>query len=291
MGALDLFFSFRAARRRVVPVAFKMAKRVFINEILGRQFVFDFHKHTRLYARADFGSPILAYYLGLYEEASMNFLVRYLRPQDVVADVGANVGVYSVLAAGACGARVHAFEPVSSAHGALQDNIALNALQDRIAVHKSGVGAERATAFITTSRKGSNAISIDTGNGPVEQIEVNPLDLVLASDPPELIKIDVEGYEDQVLLGAEGILGSGKVNVVIVEGIARVAGDDARIERCFAILASHGFVLCTYDVMTNRISQCLAGQRPFVGADDENFLFIRDVARARDRLAPAAQGA
>jgi FkbM family methyltransferase len=286
MGALDVFFRFRAARRRAVPVVARMAKRVFFNQILKRHFVFDFHGGTRLYARPDFGSPILAYYLGLYEDASMNFLVRYLRPGDGFADVGANVGVYTVLAAGVCGARVHAFEPVSTAYRALQDNVALNALAERVSLHKSGVGSHRATAFITTSRKGSNAILPGTADGPVEPIEVTPLDDVLAADPPEMIKIDVEGYEDEVLLGSIKLLASGKVNVVIVEGIAR--GDDAGIGRCFATLASQGFRLCVFDPASNAVAECRDGERRFVGPDDENFLFIRDLACARSRLTQRA---
>ena len=286
MGALDVFFRFRAARRRPVPVAARMAKRVFLNQILNRHFVFAFHGGTRLYARPDFGSPILAYYLGLYEDASMNFLVRYLRPDDGFADVGANVGVYTVLAAGVCDARAHAFEPVSTAYRALQDNVALNALSERVSLHKNGVGSRRATAFITTSRKGSNAILPGTADGPVESIEVTPLDDVLAADPPELIKIDVEGYEDEVLLGSVKVLASGKVNVVIFEGIAR--GDDAGIDRCFATLAAHGFRLCVFDPASNAITECPDGERRFVGPDDENFLFIRDLVRARSRLAQRA---
>ena len=286
MGALDVFFRFRAARRRPVPVAARMLRRVFLHQFLQRHFVFDFHGGTRLHARPDFGSPILAYYLGLYEDASMNFLVRYLRPGDGFADVGANVGVYTVLAGGVCGARAHAFEPVSTAYRALQDNVALNALADRVSLHKSGVGSHRATAFITTSRKGSNAIALGMADGPVEQIEVTPLDDVLAADPPEMIKIDVEGYEDEVLLGSVKVLASGKVNVVIFEGIAR--GDDAGIDRSFATLAAHGFRLCVFDPASNAIAECAGGERRFVGPDDENFLFIRDLARARSRLAQRA---
>jgi FkbM family methyltransferase len=283
MGALDVFFRFRAARRRAVPVAARMAKRFFVNQILNRHFVFDFHGGTRLYARPDFGSPILAFYLGLYEDASMNFLLRYLRPDDVFADVGANVGVYTVLAAGVCGARAHAFEPVSTAYRALQDNVSLNSLEDRVFLHKSGVGSHHSTAFITTSRKGSNAISPGTDDGPVEQIEVTPLDDVL-TDPPEMIKIDVEGYEEQVLLGAVKVLSSGRVNVVVLEGISRAAGDDARIERCFAVLDAYGFRPCTFDPTADSITECPRGERRYVGPDDENFLFVRDLARARSRL-------
>jgi FkbM family methyltransferase len=284
MGAFDVFFRFHAARRRFVTVTARIATRLFINQVLQREFVFSFYKNTRLHARSDFGSPILAFYLGLYEESSMKFLIKYLRPDDVFVDVGANVGVYTVLAAGVCGARVHAFEPVSLAYRALQDNVSLNGLKDRVTLHKCGVGSQRSAAFITTSRKGSNAISIGNGHGPVEEIEINALDQMLGADVPEMIKVDVEGYEEQVLLGAINLLTSGRVNVVIVEGIARHVGDDVRIERCFATLAGCGFKLCTFDPATEVVFECPAGERPFAGPDDENFLFVRDLARARNRL-------
>src|SRR5688572_25821870 len=66
---------------------------------------------------------------GLGEFAEMAFVLHLLRPQDLFADVGANIGSYSILASGVSGAHSIAVEPVPETYGMLLRNIALNGLQ------------------------------------------------------------------------------------------------------------------------------------------------------------------
>jgi FkbM family methyltransferase len=253
-----------------------------VRRIVNRPFSFTLFGNVRLYARFDFGSPILAYYLGLYEEASMHFLLRYLRPDDTFADVGANVGIYTVLAAGAAGARVHAFEPFSVAHGALTQNVSLNALEGHVTLHRQGVGAAAGAAFITTMHKGSNHIAAAGADEPLEAIDVVTLADALGADMPAAIKIDVEGYEEQVLRGARAVLSSPRANVVIIEAINR---GDAQVASCVSLLEQHGFTMCTFDPHSNALAECPQGSHAFVGPNDENYLFVKDLATARRRIA------
>jgi FkbM family methyltransferase len=254
-----------------------------LNRSLGRQFVFRLHEHARMKIHYDYGSPVLAYYLGLYEHASMNFMLRYLRPGDVFADVGANLGVYSILAAGISGATVHAFEPVTSAREALVDNVRLNGIRDRVTVHPVGVGATAGMALITTDRHGANTIVRGGRESNFEEIEVVRLDSVMASTPPVLIKIDVEGFEEEVLRGAETILADPRVNALLVEAICRQAGDAERIVRIVRLLECMGFLAYCFDPHSGNLSRCI-GTCEFVGPDDENVLFIRDAEEAMRRL-------
>src|SRR6185295_2090869 len=50
-------------------------------------------------------------YAGLHEFHDMMLLLHFLRPGDIFLDMGANIGSYSLLAAGVAGATAHAFEP------------------------------------------------------------------------------------------------------------------------------------------------------------------------------------
>jgi FkbM family methyltransferase len=287
VGPFILFSRFPCARRRVFSVSARIAM-LSANRIINRTFPFTLFGNVKLYARFDFGSPILAYYLGLYEEASMNFLIRYLQPEDTFADVGANVGIYTVLAGGAAGARVHAFEPFSAAYEALTQNVALNALGRRATLHRQGIGASAGTAFITTTRKGSNRIANAHADETLEQIEVVTLDDALGDDVPSAIKIDVEGYEEPALLGAQRLLGSPTCNAVIVEAISRDDHGGERVARCVAILERHGFKACTFNPRTNALVECRPRVPDFVGPNDENYLFVKDVEAARRRLSQAA---
>jgi FkbM family methyltransferase len=286
VGPFILFSRFPCARRRVFSVSARIAM-LSANRILNRTFPFTLFGNVKLYARFDFGSPILAYYLGLYEESSMHFLIRYLKPQDSFADVGANVGIYTVLAAGVAGARVHAFEPFSAAYEALAQNVALNALESRATLHRQGVGASAGTAFVTTIHKGANRIVDADAGDAVEKTEIVTLDDALGDDVPAAIKIDVEGYEEQVLMGAQQVLSSPQCNAVIVEAIsARDHGE--RVNRCVAVLERLGFKVCAFNPHSNVLLECRPGMPQFVGPNDENYLFVKDVEAARQRIGEKA---
>ena len=81
-------------------------------------------------------------YCGLHEFAEMAFTLHLLRAGDLFADIGANVGNYTVLAAGVCGARVVAVEPGVDARAALAKNITLNGVGDRVSVEAARLVVE-----------------------------------------------------------------------------------------------------------------------------------------------------
>src|SRR5688500_1226967 len=114
--------------RQRLTVFRRFLRLQFMWRLLGRPFELQLLRGLSMLARKDFGSSVLAYYLGLYEPGSMRFLLDFLRPGDRFADIGANVGVYSLLAAGMCGADVDAFEPVGEAARACRENLRLNSL-------------------------------------------------------------------------------------------------------------------------------------------------------------------
>ena len=70
-------------------------------------------------------------YCGLHEFADMAFVMHALCPEDLFADIGANVGSYSVLAAGVADACVIAAEPSPVTFAHLQDNIRVNGLEKK----------------------------------------------------------------------------------------------------------------------------------------------------------------
>lgn len=157
-------------------------------------------------------------YVGLHEVDEMGFVLHWLRAGDRFADVGANVGGYSVLAAGAAGAEVVAFEPVPATHQRLLRNIAINRLGDRVDARLNGVGAaaERLT-FTADGDAANHALAPgEVAAGPTCEVEVVTLDQVLGDAPPALVKIDVEGLEERVLAGAAGILADPRLQAVVI---------------------------------------------------------------------------
>ena len=170
-------------------------------------------------------------YVGLHEFIDMIFLLHFLRPGDLFLDVGANVGSYTILASGVCKARTAAFEPDPDTARHLMTNIQVNSLNNIVTVYQVVVGAENVTVRFT--------LGLDTVNqvaGPhVASARVAPqkcLDNVLAGQNPTMMKIDVEGYEEEVLKGAQDALSNSALMAIELETVS---------ENSHQMLTKYGF--------------------------------------------------
>lgn len=128
----------------------------------------------------------------------------------VFADVGAHLGYYAVRMAGRCG-RVVAFEPNPKSRAKLLKNIELNGLRN-VAVLPYACGEARYRAKLYPAGSGSTLLEGFVNAEPIE-VEVVPLDEAL--DRVDLAKIDVEGYEWNVLQGARRLIETWKPALVI----------------------------------------------------------------------------
>lgn len=131
------------------------------------------------------------------------------RPGDVVLEAGANVGVFTVMLARwvAPGGRVYAFEPAPDTRGALEDHLALNGAQIGVTVVPEALGSERGESdFYVEETSGQNTLSKTHSRIPGAKrvsVSVNTIDAFCEANgiTPNLIKIDVEGFEHTVLRG------------------------------------------------------------------------------------------
>lgn len=140
-----------------------------------------------------------SYWLGSYEPEIQALLQETVRPGDVVFDVGANVGFFSVLAA-RLGAKVYAFEPVPQNASRIARNAARN-----------GLDIEVVPAAVWDSADGVALVPGESlsewhaeGGGGILSITLD--DFIRTHDAPDVLKIDVEGAEGRVLRGAAALL-------------------------------------------------------------------------------------
>ena len=168
----------------------------------------------------------------LYEPDIAEVMIRAIEPGDVVLDVGANIGFFSLLMALLAGpaGQVVSFEPAADNLVRLQHNIALNGLQSITVVAQpaSDVAGE-VTFHLNSDNSGGHSIWDPGRFPPNTQSRANPrtvslrattIDAELARlglGPPKLIKIDTEGAEHAVLRGATGLLAGRKVPYIIAE--------------------------------------------------------------------------
>ena len=160
-----------------------------------------------------------------------------LRDGGLFVDVGANVGTYTIWAA-ECGAEVIALEPAADTFGLLQDNVALNGYQ--VAAIQAAAGDRCGTARFTAGRDAGNRLDPD---GPVETRLVT-IDSLIGGRHVAGMKVDVEGFEIDVLRGCTRALSERRIGLIQLEwnAMSQMAlGADRR--PVADLLAQHGYQL------------------------------------------------
>ena len=147
--------------------------------------------------------------LGEFEIDDLHHFVECVRPGDVVFDIGANVGAYSLpIAKAAPTSRVFAFEPIPLNAALLNASRLVNRLAN-LRVEEKCVSDSSGTAYFSISTDSAYSSMIDTQRkSELERVQceaVSLSDFCTGTDTPapQLIKIDVEGAELRVLDGAE----------------------------------------------------------------------------------------
>lgn len=174
----------------------------------------------------DKGLERAIYYFGEYEAGTASVLKSILCKGDVFLDVGANIGFLSCIAARLVGdgGFVYAVEPNPEIYKILEKNIALNKLEN-INPFNFALGAEVSKARIYDNlRTNRGSASLIPPKGISEQsgkeINVTTIDTLIRKRQmsiPTLLKIDVEGFELEVLKGASTLLRSSQAPILCVE--------------------------------------------------------------------------
>ena len=152
-------------------------------------------------------------------------------PDDVLVDVGANVGMYTVWAAKTRGVKVFAFEPEAQNYSLLNRNIVMNELDERVKAYCLALSDQAGLTELHLSelKAGGSCHSlgerVDFRHQPMKpafsQGSVSAkLDDLVASGavlPPTHIKIDVDGFEPKVIAGARRVLADNGLRSLLVE--------------------------------------------------------------------------
>jgi FkbM family methyltransferase len=165
------------------------------------------------------------------EQSCIEYLLKVLEPGDTFVDVGAHIGIYSVLVAAKTEAIVHSFEPNHHSFDYLKSNVKLNI--GKVITYRCALGIMRTNLRMTNYLGTENRIDY-YGNS---EVEVYPLDHYGLK--PAAIKIDTEGWEQQVLGGAQQTLRYPGLKTLILEtdGLGAKHGfDESQICRDLAAL-------------------------------------------------------
>jgi FkbM family methyltransferase len=179
-------------------IAKKLSRRVVLKRYLPREFG---------------GAPVLVspecalgywgYNLGRVDPFLLSMAKELVRPGMMVWDIGANAGLFSFAAAG-LGARVLAIEADAWLASLLHRSVLLNCMPVTVLPAAASDSLGVAALHLSEQGRASNSLS---GNGPSQNVIAITLDWLLERFPaPQLVKIDVEGFEWEVLRGASLLL-------------------------------------------------------------------------------------
>jgi len=193
------------ARALVRLARFQVRGRLFHKPTLAR-----LGERSRIWAVVHRRGSAKALYANPPDYPEMLVWRRHIQPGDLFVDVGANVGTYSIWA-GELGAETIAIEPAVDTFELLQENIRLN--RHNVTPLRAAAGSSAGVVRFTEGRDSVNRIDPE---GTTE-VPVVTVDSVVGERVVAGLKIDVEGFEIDVLRGAEKALAEHRIQLIQLE--------------------------------------------------------------------------
>jgi len=210
--------------------------------------------NVNFYARKGLTGITGNIYTGLHEFEDMAFLLHFLTPQDAFFDVGANAGSYTLLASGISNAKTIAIEASSTTAALTAKNIELNQLQNKVILIHAAAGATAGKLNFSKNEDTTNHVVPDNEKTEAETINLITVDSLSVENNPSLIKIDVEGFETEVLKGMNVTLKQPTLKAIIIE----LNGSGSRYgfneEDIHQALVSAGFAPYRYNPFTRELN-------------------------------------
>jgi FkbM family methyltransferase len=172
-----------------------------------------------------------------YQQATIDEALRHVKKFDCAVDVGGNIGLHTVRFAQKF-RRVHSFEPTAVNYECLQKN---TESLSNVTLHQLGLGNEKTELTIRLPVNSDNCgnfsiVDFDNNTDTIEEsiliVTMDSLNLA-----PDLIKIDVQGFDYNVLVGAADTIKTHKP-VIIIESETKKSRNSIS-----ELLTAHGYTV------------------------------------------------
>lgn len=247
-----------------------------------REVKYKFWGNKYLYLNYDSFQSMWLMYNYVVDWEEFNIISRYTKPNDHVADIGANMGFYSIWMSKFVSAsgKIHSFEPDENNYSRLKKNIVVNNLQNIILPNNMAVSDLVGKLNFTTGLDGENHIAQQSLQ---ETTQVDSLRLDTYAKQHQIshftyVKIDVEGFECNVLKGAHQLLTNKQIQVIQLEINKTIKNSGASIDELLELLRKYSYVICKYDVETNSLIPIEYSE------GRENYFAVYDLLLANQKL-------
>ncbi len=162
------------------------------------------------------GSGVNSYWLGNYELDKQKLFLKIVKQGDVVFDIGAHVGFYTLLASELVGqkGKVFAFEPLPRNIEYLKKHIKINICKN-VNIIKAAVSDKGGNAFLNNDSDSFSSRIVEDGKIKIRTVTIDDLVSSGKLQIPNVIKMDVEGAELSVLEGTASILKKNKPVILL----------------------------------------------------------------------------
>ena len=197
------------------------------------------------------------YFPETYEAENFEFLKESCKPGAVIIDIGAHIGLFSIIAAQVTGKRgkLYAFEPAPGTFGLLQQTVVINHEEQVIETIQKAVGKENGKiTFFVSDNNADNSNSLVNYK---EDRSLHGIDVAVTSidnfvkekniSKLDFIKIDVEGAEYDTLQGAVNTLKNLRPKCIVAIHPEPIAAKGDRLEDIYDFIVG-----CNYRIMLDK---------------------------------------
>jgi FkbM family methyltransferase len=231
-----------------------------------------FWKNCYLYITHDSFQSMWLMYNYIVDWEEFLFIHYYLRKNSIVFDIGSNMGFYTIWMSRSLGelGEIHSFEPDTKNFNRLSQNILINQFNGQFIPNKYAVSSKNGTMKMTIGFDGENHL-VDSNFGGVSSL-VNVVCLDEYCNQHDIskidfIKIDVEGFELDVLKGGINLLTQKNIDVIQLELNGTLINSGTTKQELISFVESIGYQFCIYDFKINKII-------PFIVDDERENYFI-----------------
>lgn len=228
---------------------------------LARTFIAPMIKGKKLESIIDMKNPgggkiicnlddFLPFHLFIYgnyrlEKKYEQYMLSKIQKDDVIVDVGANMGYYSIQFARLTNGKVYSFEPLSTQFSLLKRNVELNKLTNDVLINNAVSDTNEVKKIYLTEDEEQGTSSIEVKTSSFEEVQCTTLDDYFEKNNVtklDVLKMDIEGHEKKALIGMKNILAKGMIREFYIEihgGCLEAAGTSP--EDICAYLRSFGY--------------------------------------------------